>query len=72
MASRKTVNSRQSAVDSYNSESAEVAVNEASLLETVMGKVDAQQRKLDELTSILKNLMSVKCHSETTDPKPCK
>ena len=72
MASRKTVNSRQAAVDSSNSESAEVAVNEASSLETVMGKVDAQQRKLDELTSMLKNLMSAKPLSETPDRKSCK
>lgn len=69
MTSRKTANSRHVAVDSFDTESAEAAVNEASSLETVMGKVDAQQKKLDELTSMLKNLMSVKPFSETTDPK---
>ena len=40
--------------------------------ESVRQVIDAQQRKLDELTSMLKILMSVKPLSETTDPKSCK
>ena len=71
MASRKTVSSRQVAVDSSSTESAhcEAEVNEASALDKVIGKVDAQQKQLDELTSMLKTLMSAKAPSEATDPK---
>ena len=60
MTSRKTVNSTQLIVDSSDTESAESAVNEASSIETVTGKVDEQPKNLDELTSMLKKLMSVK------------